>query len=267
MTLVTPGETLTSLRPPQSDVKGFGAWLLVALAGLLGGTAIVAAAAGFAHPSLWPAALLAGAASYGLWSYGRERMADAIHERVEGGVGSDGGDGGREERRRTVEDWHYRGFDYSAERDREYDPDSESDADGEWVWEDPFWTDGDRRDPRSGAERTDGSGAREARATAGAGGGADTSTGTETGSDAGTGTDATGRGTRGAGGRAGDAADAGPDVSAAAASEVLGVDADADAEEIRRAYRRRVKETHPDLGGSEAAFRRVRRAYERLREE
>lgn len=264
MTLVTPGETLTSLRPPRSDVKGFGAWLLVALAGLLGGAAIVVAAAGFAHPSLWPAALLAGAASYGLWSYGRERMADAIHERVEEGVGSDGEDGDREDRRRTAEDWHYRGFDYSADQDREYEPDFEFDANGEWVWEDPFWTDSDRRDPRSGAERTDGSGARETRATAGAG--ANAGTGTRTESDAGTETgNATGRRTRGAGGPTGDAADVDSDASAAAAREVLGVDADA--EEIRRAYRRRVKETHPDLGGSEAAFRRVRRAYERLREE
>ncbi|MFC7068782.1 ferredoxin Fer [Halobaculum lipolyticum] len=44
--------------------------------------------------------------------------------------------------------------------------------------------------------------------------------------------------------------------------DVLGLDADADDTEIERAYRRRVKETHPDRGGSVEAFRRVREAYE-----
>lgn len=44
--------------------------------------------------------------------------------------------------------------------------------------------------------------------------------------------------------------------------DALGVDADADDAEIERAYRRRVKETHPDLGGSAEAFQRVREAYE-----
>ena len=46
---------------------------------------------------------------------------------------------------------------------------------------------------------------------------------------------------------------------------MLGVDTDADADAIRRAYRARVKETHPDAdGGSEEAFKRVTDAYERL---
>ncbi|WP_255151266.1 ferredoxin Fer [Halorarius halobius] len=44
--------------------------------------------------------------------------------------------------------------------------------------------------------------------------------------------------------------------------DVLGVDADADAETIERAYRQRVKDAHPDHGGSVGEFRRVRRAYE-----
>jgi len=46
--------------------------------------------------------------------------------------------------------------------------------------------------------------------------------------------------------------------------EVLGVDADADAETVERAYRRRVKQVHPDRGGSVEAFRRVRAAYEQV---
>lgn len=41
----------------------------------------------------------------------------------------------------------------------------------------------------------------------------------------------------------------------------LGLTAGADADEVKRAYRERVKETHPDRGGDEAAFRRVQDAY------
>lgn len=40
----------------------------------------------------------------------------------------------------------------------------------------------------------------------------------------------------------------------------------ADAAEIRRAYRERVKDVHPDNGGDRAAFMRVTAAYERLSE-
>jgi DnaJ-domain-containing protein 1 len=52
----------------------------------------------------------------------------------------------------------------------------------------------------------------------------------------------------------------GRDPVAAAFAE-LDVDRDADADEVKRAYRERVKETHPDQGGDEEAFRRVREAY------
>ncbi len=45
--------------------------------------------------------------------------------------------------------------------------------------------------------------------------------------------------------------------------EVLGVEPDADEEAIEAAYRRRVKQVHPDRGGSVEAFSRVREAYER----
>jgi ferredoxin len=46
--------------------------------------------------------------------------------------------------------------------------------------------------------------------------------------------------------------------------DVLLVDDDADDEEIEQAYRRRVKEAHPDQGGSVEEFQTVRRAYERI---
>jgi curved DNA-binding protein CbpA len=43
--------------------------------------------------------------------------------------------------------------------------------------------------------------------------------------------------------------------------EVLGVEADAGEETVERAYRRRVKQAHPDHGGSAREFQRVRAAY------
>ncbi|WP_134671332.1 J domain-containing protein [Halorussus marinus] len=70
------------------------------------------------------------------------------------------------------------------------------------------------------------------------------------------------RRTRGA---AGPRTDAGP--TAAEAYRTLGLDADADEEAVREAYRERVKSVHPDReGGDEEAFKRVNDAYERLRE-
>lgn len=48
--------------------------------------------------------------------------------------------------------------------------------------------------------------------------------------------------------------------------EVLGVDTDADQTTIRRAYRERIKEVHPDQGGSTEEFQLVRRAYSQLKE-
>ena len=46
-----------------------------------------------------------------------------------------------------------------------------------------------------------------------------------------------------------------------AAFAELGVTPGATLDEVNRAYRRRVKEVHPDQGGDEEAFRRVREAY------
>ena len=49
------------------------------------------------------------------------------------------------------------------------------------------------------------------------------------------------------------------------AYRTLGLEPGADSETIRRAYRSKVKEVHPDTdSGDEEAFRRVNRAYERL---
>lgn len=63
--------------------------------------------------------------------------------------------------------------------------------------------------------------------------------------------------------------DAGADIgdssdgraSAAAAFSTLGLPPTADAAEVTAAYRRRVKDVHPDHGGDAEAFRRLREAY------
>jgi len=46
--------------------------------------------------------------------------------------------------------------------------------------------------------------------------------------------------------------------------DFLGVKPDADVQEIESAYKRLVKQTHPDLGGSSSLFRQVREAWETL---
>jgi curved DNA-binding protein CbpA len=50
------------------------------------------------------------------------------------------------------------------------------------------------------------------------------------------------------------------------AYRTLGLEQGADQDAVRRAYREQIKEVHPDRGGDEAEFRRIKRAYERLRE-
>jgi hypothetical protein len=44
----------------------------------------------------------------------------------------------------------------------------------------------------------------------------------------------------------------------------LGLDPGADEREVKRAYRQKVKEVHPDRGGDEEEFKRVTEAYETL---
>lgn len=57
--------------------------------------------------------------------------------------------------------------------------------------------------------------------------------------------------------------DAGP--TRREAYETLGLTPGADQADVRRAYREKVKEVHPDRGGDEEQFRAVTEAYERLR--
>jgi curved DNA-binding protein CbpA len=53
-------------------------------------------------------------------------------------------------------------------------------------------------------------------------------------------------------------------VSGSTYYEVLGVGRDADTEEVRAAYRRLLRRVHSDVGGTDALFQYVRRAYEVL---
>lgn len=54
--------------------------------------------------------------------------------------------------------------------------------------------------------------------------------------------------------------------SVESAFQTLGVSRDASESEIKAAYRERVKETHPDHGGSQEAFETVREAYAAARQ-
>lgn len=51
------------------------------------------------------------------------------------------------------------------------------------------------------------------------------------------------------------------------AHAVLGVDRDASEAEVREAYRERLKETHPDHGGTQEQFKRVKNAKEAILDE
>ena len=52
--------------------------------------------------------------------------------------------------------------------------------------------------------------------------------------------------------------------AAASPYEVLGVSPSATDEELRRAYRRKLRQSHPDVGGSAASFHAVQLAWERI---
>lgn len=55
-----------------------------------------------------------------------------------------------------------------------------------------------------------------------------------------------------------------PSPNNTSAWAVLGLEPGAPFEEVKRMFRKRALETHPDQGGDADAFREVRRAYERL---
>jgi DnaJ-class molecular chaperone len=70
------------------------------------------------------------------------------------------------------------------------------------------------------------------------------------------------RGRAGAGSRRRSPEPSGP--SRREAYRILDLDPGADEGRVKRAYREKVKVTHPDRGGDETEFKRVKNAYERL---
>ncbi|WP_255195170.1 J domain-containing protein [Halorarius litoreus] len=54
------------------------------------------------------------------------------------------------------------------------------------------------------------------------------------------------------------------DVTRREAYRTLGLEQDADESAVKRAYREKVKDVHPDRGGDEEEFKELTRAYERL---
>ncbi|WP_254537102.1 J domain-containing protein [Halomarina litorea] len=211
-----------------------GAWFLVVLSAVLAGLAVVLGAAGLGgHGPALPVAFACALASYALWRVGRDRMIAHIYADVGEATFEDDGEAA------DPEDWHREGFRYADVDPGGWDDWWEpSDVDPEAsFFDDEFWREWERsREERARSDDRRGDGTRR---------GGDRATGTRT--------DGSGSAET-------------VDRATAAACEVLGVDPDAGEGELRRAYRRRVKETHPDRGGSEAAFRRVKEAYDHLRE-
>lgn len=216
-------------------------WLLFGASALLAAGAIVVGVVGLSLPPLLLAALALGGMSYACFSEARDRVASSVYTRV--GVepnpdGTVGEEGARAERSRSGRVTH-------EPRDDWDDPD-------DWPFDDPFWT-GEGAAPDGGTETVFG----------GSFGGstAGSTLGGETGR-----TNERSRGNHAETGRANQEGVRFVAPRAREACEVLGVDLDASPQAIRAAYRERVKETHPDRGGEEATFKRVRWAYEYLRE-
>lgn len=251
----------------------------IALAGFLAACALLCAVAGFFQPLFWPAAAASGATSYLLWDYGRRHILAAGYGAA--GLHEDSARGGRH--RVTAEDWHHGGFEY-----RTGDPSPSDDDWDDWEWPGPFWRDeADRRS--TGGDRTDGGDAGGPsdpwgdeenrrwrgwaeetgtdRASAGRDADADRSDERDGGRGRGRSTGGTTSERRGGErGRSSRTRQRRLTRTREEAAAVLGVAPDAPPEEVRAAYRERVMETHPDHGGDEAAFRRVRWAYDQLRE-
>ncbi len=78
------------------------------------------------------------------------------------------------------------------------------------------------------------------------------------------GSDAAGPGARGTTSRTGSRLDSRRTVSEA--FDVLGLPPSADSDEVKRAYRERVKRVHPDQGGDEESFRTLQEAYATARD-
>jgi hypothetical protein len=256
-------------------------WFAIGLAGLLGGVAVVSLFVGFGSPVFLVVAAVSAAGGFLAYRYARERMLASVYAGVEtdparagtdgttddatadaGGIPGDAdrGDAGRGgERAASERDGATQATD-GGETAADYD---------EWTWadsdpDDPFWSD----DPEDWEDPWEWEATDPEEAAAGRGrwwersgsGAADGSRRWSGWSDRTDGSRDAEDGHTFPGGE-----DRGPTL--AEAYETLGLEAGADLDAVREAYRERVKETHPDRGGDPEAFIRVREAYERLREE
>ena len=260
-------------------------WVAIALAGLLAGVAVVSLFVGFGSPAFLGVAAASAGGGFLAYRYARERMLESVYagvgtasarsavertaddatdaatggadgERPDGAVG----EGEPHDRRRTAQatDGGETTADYDDWTWADSDPDDPFWSDDPEDWEDPWeW---EATDPESAAEggrrwRGTDAGARDGR-------GSDRWSGWS-GGRYGPDDEREGEGRKRGDGRSGsEGGERGPTV--AEAYETLGLEPGADPEAVRRAYRERVKETHPDRGGDPGAFIRVREAYERL---
>jgi len=256
-------------------------WVAIGVAGLLSGVAVVSLFVGFGSPAFLGVAAVGATGGYLAYRYARERMLASVYAGVEtdpAGSVTDSGTGG------SAPDGS--GFDGSGSGGSVRDPSTVEGSDGEasagdrrratqatdggetsadyddWTWadgdpDDPFWSDDpdDWEDPweweATDPEEAGANGWRRQGTTHGPGAGRRSSwTGRTDGRSDGR-SDADGEGAR---------------PTLAEAYEILGLEPGADLGAVREAYRERAKETHPDCGGNRETFRRVREAYERLRE-
>ena len=249
-------------------------WFAIGLAGLLGGVAVVSLFVGFGSPVFLVVAAVSATGGFLAYRYARERMLASVYAGVETGH-RDRGSGGTADAADTDDAGGGTGP-RSRDRATQATDGGEAAADyDEWTWagsdpDDPFWSDDpeDWEDPWEW-EATDPEDAGTDGWRRGPGAGERTGSGRWSGwsgwgaGDPGDGTD--GERSRG---RRGDHDEPGehervPTVEEA--YETLGLEPGADLESVRRAFRERAKETHPDRGGDPEAFIRVREAYERLR--
>ena len=266
-------------------------WFAIGLAGLLGGVAVVSLFVGFGSPAFLVVAAVSAGGGLLAYRYARERMLRSVYAGIgtaEGGAGADDGtadgptadgDGTGEtttDRASRSQTGRESGDGHGGGRAAQATDGGETTADyDEWTWadsdpDDPFWSDdpGDWEDPweweatdpeEAGADgwwdrrEADAGGADGSRRWSGwTGGGQERWTDED----------------RGGGRRRGPGASGDREgrLTVAEAYETLGLEPGADLEAVQGAYRERVKETHPDLGGDPEAFIRVREAYERVRE-
>lgn len=263
-------------------------WFAIGLAGLLGGVAVVSLFVGFGSPVFLVVAAASAGGALLAYRYARERMFRSVYAGIgtpDGGAAhsrddpTTGGAGAGEEataRASYSDTRRERGEDRDRDRDwaAQATDGGETTADyDEWTWadsapDDPFWSDdtGDWEDPwaweATDPEEAGADGWWETRETDAEGGSHRRSGWTREERDGGADEG------RGGGQRRGPTPPGEGEnrPTVAEAYGTLGLEPGADLEAVREAYRERVKETHPDLGGDPEAFIRVREAYERLRE-